>query len=154
MSASLLEGASRLIAHQAEGGAFPACPTFSQYPYCWLRDGTFIAYALDRVGEHAASGKYYGWVSGVIAGLGDRVDGLIERRARGEFIPEGHFLPTRFALSGEPLGDDWPNFQLDGYGQWLWGLGEHPRAVGRAGTPGGLSSRRRGHPALPEALLE
>ena len=34
------------------------------------------------------------------------------------------YLPTRYTLDGElePEVDDWPNFQLDGYGTWLWAL--------------------------------
>jgi GH15 family glucan-1,4-alpha-glucosidase len=127
-----------LLANQARGGAFPACPSFSQYPYSWLRDSSFVAYALDRCGEHAASGRYHSWAAGVLAGLAGRIDDLIARRQAGEFIPEGHFLPTRFALSGEALGDDWPNFQLDGYGQWLWALGEHLSMTGVSVIPSDL----------------
>ena len=36
-----------LVALQAPSGAFPACPTFAVYQYSWLRDGTYIALALD-----------------------------------------------------------------------------------------------------------
>jgi isomaltose glucohydrolase len=40
-------------------------------------------------------------------------------------------LPARFTLAGEleqPDPDDpWPNFQIDGYGIWLWALEEHLR---------------------------
>ena len=35
---------------QAPTGAFPACPTFAVYRYSWLRDGTYIALALDTAG--------------------------------------------------------------------------------------------------------
>ncbi len=38
-------------AGQAPSGAFVASPTFSQYGFAWLRDGSFIAEALDLVGE-------------------------------------------------------------------------------------------------------
>lgn len=33
--------------------------------------------------------------------------------------------PARFSLAGQAVDDDWPNFQVDGYGSWLWALGEH-----------------------------
>ena len=124
-----------LLDHQALNGAFPACPTFSQYPHAWLRDSTFVAYALDRVGEHAASERYYRWAFDTIAGREAQVQSLMERRARGVAIGDTEFLPTRFALSGEVLGDDWPNFQLDGYGQLLWGFAEHLTRTGQSALP-------------------
>src|SRR5690606_32954844 len=34
---------------------------------------------------------------------------------------------TRFTLSGEDGADDWWDFQLDGYGTWLWAVAEHAR---------------------------
>lgn len=130
MSPDLRALAAPLLQHQAPSGAFPACPTFSQYPYSWLRDSTFIAYALDRAGEHAAAARYYRWAAQTIAGLADQVAALVAQRQRGAPIAEHAYLPCRFALNGEALGDGWPNFQLDGYGQWLWGLGEHLRLRG------------------------
>lgn len=135
MNPAVQTGVARLLALQAPSGAFPACPTFSQYPYSWLRDSTFIAYALDRAGEHQGAARYYRWVSGVVGALEAQVDGLISARRAGEHIPESRFLPTRFSLTGETLGDDWPNFQLDGYGQWLWGLGEHLTLSGARSLP-------------------
>lgn len=41
-------------------------------------------------------------------------------------------LPTRFTLDGdeEPADSDWPNFQLDGYGAWLWTVADHARRGG------------------------
>ncbi|ULH18179.1 glycoside hydrolase family 15 protein (plasmid) [Deinococcus sp. KNUC1210] len=135
MNPAAQRGVARLLAHQAASGAFPACPTFSQYPYAWLRDSTFIAYALDRSGEQQSAARYYRWVSGVVADLEGQVDRLITARRQGERISETQFLPTRFSLTGEKLQDDWPNFQLDGYGQWLWGLGQHLTLSGTQGLP-------------------
>ncbi|PYE52701.1 glycoside hydrolase family 15 protein [Deinococcus yavapaiensis] len=124
-----------LLLHQADSGAFPACPTFSQYPYAWLRDGTFVAYALDRGGEHAAAERFYRWALGTIASLEEHVRSLVAKRERNVPISDAEFLPTRFALSGDALGDDWPNFQLDGYGQVLWGLAEHLKLSGKVSLP-------------------
>ncbi|GGR20334.1 glycoside hydrolase family 15 protein [Deinococcus ruber] len=135
MNPAVQLGVARLLTHQAASGAFPACPTFSQYPYAWLRDSTFIAYALDRAGEYQGAARYYRWVSGVVAELAGQVDRLIMARHQGEFIPEAQFLPTRFSLTGGTLQDNWPNFQLDGYGQWLWGLGEHLTLSGTRALP-------------------
>jgi GH15 family glucan-1,4-alpha-glucosidase len=42
-------------------------------------------------------------------------------------------LPTRYRLDGAPEDDSWPNFQLDGYGTWLWGLAQHVRMTGDVG---------------------
>jgi GH15 family glucan-1,4-alpha-glucosidase len=36
-------------------------------------------------------------------------------------------LATRFTFAGEEGSDDWWDFQLDGYGTWLWALAEHAR---------------------------
>ena len=37
---------------------------------------------------------------------------------------------TRYKLDGSECADDWQNFQLDGYGTWLWGLTEHINITG------------------------
>jgi len=34
-------------------------------------------------------------------------------------------LPTRFTLAGGDGQDEWWDFQLDGYGTWLWAVAEH-----------------------------
>jgi GH15 family glucan-1,4-alpha-glucosidase len=43
--------------------------------------------------------------------------------------------PARFALDGSNVVDDWPNFQIDGYGTWLWSYGQHLLSTGRDGLP-------------------
>ena len=52
---------------QASSGAFVAGPTFSQYGYCWFRDGAFIAEALDKVGRTEWAARFHRWVAGVDA---------------------------------------------------------------------------------------
>ena len=42
--------------------------------------------------------------------------------------------PARFALDGSVVADDWPNFQIDGYGTWLWALGQHHLRATEGGT--------------------
>jgi len=37
------------------------------------------------------------------------------------------YLHTRYTLDGHEGTDDWPNFQFDGFGTWLWALIEHLR---------------------------
>jgi GH15 family glucan-1,4-alpha-glucosidase len=118
---------------QSPGGAFVASPDFSQYCYCWLRDGSFTAYALDRIGNHQASSAYHGWVEAVITRIADLMDRAVEKRRARKDIDLGDLPPARFALDGSTLDDDWPNFQIDGYGTWLWSLREHLRLAGLTG---------------------
>ncbi len=117
-----------LLEHQAPGGAYLASPSFSQYPFGWLRDGAFIAHALDHVGERESAAAFHGWVARAVMRLEDDVHALIEARAAGAVADHERMLPTRFTPEGhaEP-GAGWPDFQLDGYGQWLWSLAEHAR---------------------------
>lgn len=126
----------QLIRHcQHASGAYPACPTFSQYPYSWLRDGSFIAYAMDRVGVHASARAFHLWAARALEAQGDHVATLLQRAKDGEGILPADFLPIRFALDGGWQQDGWPNFQLDGYGQWLWSLAEHLRLTSEKALP-------------------
>jgi GH15 family glucan-1,4-alpha-glucosidase len=120
---------------QSPGGAFVASPDFSQYRYCWLRDGSFAAYALDRVGRHQAASAYHGWVDSVIGGIAGLMDRAVEKRRTHKDIDPGDLPPARFALDGSTLDDDWPNFQIDGYGTWLWSLREHLQLAGLTELP-------------------
>ncbi len=122
--------AGLLLQHQHASGAFVASPSFSQYPFAWLRDGSFVAHALDRAGHVAAADRFHGWVAGVIERHAERMGALVERGRRGEHPEERAFLPARFGLDGAWHDDDWPAFQLDGYGQWLWSLGRHVEVGG------------------------
>ncbi|NPV67961.1 MAG: glycoside hydrolase family 15 protein [Anaerolineae bacterium] len=117
-------------AGQAASGAYVASPTFSQYGYCWLRDGTWTAYAMDLAGEHASAHAFHAWVGATLQKHAPRVEALLARLARGETPHDHEYLPTRFTLDGELGTDDWTDFQLDGYGAWLWGLVAHVEAAG------------------------
>lgn len=110
---------------QESNGAIVASPDFAQYHFCWLRDGSFCSYALDVVGEHEASARYHSWVNDAVAGIADVIDDVIARHERGERLDPTRMPPARFALDGSTVIDDWPNFQVDGYGTWLWSLGQH-----------------------------
>jgi GH15 family glucan-1,4-alpha-glucosidase len=113
-----------LAAGQHPSGALIASPDFRPYHFCWVRDGTFCAYALDRWGRHQAAARFYRFVAKAIndfmRGQGLESDGSTNSA----------FPPTRFTLEGQVADDGWPNFQLDGYGTWLWGLSEHARLSG------------------------
>jgi GH15 family glucan-1,4-alpha-glucosidase len=113
---------------QAPSGAFVASPAFGVYRYSWLRDGAFCAHALDLAGEKERAGAFHRWTAAAVEGQRERATRAIgEVRSGGEPAHE-EMLPTRYTLDGnlEPPDDEtWPNFQLDGYGMWLWSLGAH-----------------------------
>ncbi|MFZ5823305.1 MAG: glycoside hydrolase family 15 protein [Bacillota bacterium] len=117
-------------AGQAENGAYIASPNFPTYHYCWFRDGAFIAYAMDRVGEHESALAFHRWVHQTLLRWRHKVDRLEEKAARGEPITAADWLHCRYTLDGEEGNADWTNFQLDGYGTWLWSLAEHVRLTG------------------------
>ncbi|NLX08179.1 MAG: glycoside hydrolase family 15 protein [Chloroflexi bacterium] len=117
-------------AGQARSGAYVASPTFSQYGYSWLRDGTWIALGMDCAGQHASAHAFYQWVGRTLEAQRPRLETLLGKLARGETPDDLDYLPTRFTLDGAPGEDFWWDFQLDGYGTWLWGLVDH---VGRTG---------------------
>lgn len=117
--------------NQLSSGGLVACPTFDNYKYSWLRDGTFIAYAMDRVGRHDVAERFYRWVSRAVSRYEDRVEALIAKSRAGITIEHDEHLHTRYKLDGSEGQEGWPNFQLDGYGAWLWGLSEHARSTGK-----------------------
>ncbi|GFN23117.1 glycoside hydrolase family 15 protein [Thermanaeromonas sp. C210] len=117
--------------YQTDQGAFPAAPEFPPYKYVWLRDGTFIAYALDLVGEREAAGAFYTFMAKTIIRHSYKIHRA--RRAAEEKRPleDEECLHTRYTLSGEEGQEPWGNFQLDGYGTYLWGLAAHLARQGR-----------------------
>lgn len=117
--------------NQDASGAYIASPNFENYQYSWLRDGSFIAYAMDRVGEVNSADRFYRWVAQVITDREGKVRELIKKKEQGLPIAPAEFLPTRYHLDGSDTNDSWSNFQLDGYGTWLWGLAEHIKLTGR-----------------------
>jgi GH15 family glucan-1,4-alpha-glucosidase len=119
-----------MLDHQVGSGAFIASKDFAPYRYSWLRDGSFIAFSLDRAGERDASERFHRWVASAIAGIAPTVRDATERRLAGQENVASRMPPARFALDGSVTSDDWPNFQVDGYGTWLWALEYH---VGRWG---------------------
>lgn len=115
---------------QAPSGAYVASPTFSQYGYAWLRDGAWVAYGMDRAGQHDSSRVFYAWAGRTLVRHEDRLNTLLEKIARGDTPADTDYLPTRFTLDGELGTDFWWDFQLDGYGAWLWGLATHVQLTG------------------------
>lgn len=116
-------------ANQAVTGAYIASPTFAPYRYAWLRDGSFIAYAMDRMGEHESARLFYLWCGEVICKHQEKVRRTIEAATdvKAGANTNQHCLHARYTIDGEEVPGAWGHFQLDGYGAWLWGLAEHLR---------------------------
>jgi len=114
---------------QAPSGAFVASPSFPTYGYAWLRDGSFCAHALDVVGERAAAAAFHGWVARSVEEHRPLIESAVARIAGGDTPPAEEMPPARYTLDGDrerAEGDEpWPNFQVDGYGMWLWSLEGH-----------------------------
>jgi GH15 family glucan-1,4-alpha-glucosidase len=104
--ATILEG-------QADSGGYVACPTFEPYRYAWLRDGSFVADAMSRVGQVESAERFFDFCAGVI-----------RRRPQGPW-------QARYRLDGSEDESDWPLHQLDGLGLWLWALDAHCARRGR-----------------------
>ena len=100
-----------ILAGQAASGGYVACPTFPPYGYSWLRDGSFIADAMSRVGEVESAEAFFDWVARIVGrGLG---------------------FEARYTLDGERDRSEWPHRQHDGWGLWLWAVRLHGRRHGR-----------------------
>ena len=117
-----------ILENQSSSGGYIACPTMADYTYCWFRDGTFIAYAMDLDAEHDSARRFYEWGARVINARQDIIERALHKTVRGEPLTAADYLHTRYTLNGAEGSDaEWPNFQLDGIGTWLWGLHQHTR---------------------------
>lgn len=108
---------------QATTGAYLACPTFAPYRFSWLRDGAFVAEAMSRAGEPESAEAFFAWCAHVV-------------ESRAGAIRRGERLNARYTVDGEEADvDEWQEFQLDGYGLWLWALRGHCDRHGRPADP-------------------
>lgn len=119
---------------QDASGAYLAAPTFPTYRYSWFRDGAFIADAMDLHGEHDSSAAFHAWA---IRTLSPRLTG------DGDVIGDTAVLHTRYLPDGSTGQEDWPNFQLDGLGTWLWAFRRHLAGQRRAPSDQEASVVRR-----------
>ncbi len=123
-----LEQRSRdlILALQEPGGAYPASPDFSAYRgYCWFRDGSFIADGVSAVGEAGSATAFFDWCARVVERHEPTIRAAVAGAAAGTPLPDAEMLPARFTFDGELGTDEWTDFQLDGYGTWLWAVAEH-----------------------------
>lgn len=117
-----------LLAGQSASGALVASPAFPEYHFAWLRDGAYCALALDAVGRRAEADAFHRWAARTIVAQGQRIEHLIAVLDSGHKPAPDDMLPTRYTLDGHPEpqdGESWPNFQLDGYGTWMFALLQH-----------------------------
>jgi GH15 family glucan-1,4-alpha-glucosidase len=123
-----------ILENQSVWGSYMASPAFSTYQYCWLRDGSFIAHAMDTAGEYASATAFFRWVGCTLKKHAGKVDAIRDRLASGKTVGKDDVLHTRFTLDGEEVTVDntWGNFQIDGYGTWLWALAQHVLMSGDA----------------------
>jgi len=124
---SLAEASARaIIASQQQSGAFPASPSFSAYRgYCWFRDGSFIADAASAWGAIEEASRFFDWCARILEARAPQIDRIVAAAAAGDPLGNEDMLPTRFTFDGGEGDDDWWDFQLDGYGTWLWALTAH-----------------------------
>ena len=128
------QGRALILSLQDAGGAYPASPTFSAYRgFAWFRDGAFIADGMSAAGEVESASAFFDWCDRMMTGSTDRVARIVAAAASGTPLPDNEMLPARFTLDGRVAGEDdadWWDFQLDGYGLWMWAALEHARRHG------------------------
>jgi GH15 family glucan-1,4-alpha-glucosidase len=116
---------------QDAGGAYPASPTFSAYRgFAWLRDGAFIADGMSAAGEVESASAFFDWCDRTLVSVEGRIARIVEAAASGTPVADHQMLPTRFTLDGRDEDDDWWDFQLDGYGLWVWAALAHAERHG------------------------
>jgi GH15 family glucan-1,4-alpha-glucosidase len=132
-----------ILENQAVSGAFIASPHFPTYHYCWFRDGSFCAYAMDLAGERGSAASFHNWAARTILARAEVVERAVGRAQAGRPpLPEDQ-LHTRYTLEGEDgTREEWPNYQLDGLGTWLWALNEHLQGESREAPPDWLQAAR------------
>lgn len=125
--AQLVERSLQIILeNQSSTGAFIACPNFATYAFCWFRDSSYIAYALDLYGKHDAAARFHAWAASIINERVDIIQRALQKASLGHALTDADVLHTRYTLDGkEHTSGFWENFQLDGFGTWLWALNQH-----------------------------
>jgi GH15 family glucan-1,4-alpha-glucosidase len=119
-----------ILKNQSSSGSYIASPDFPAYRYSWLRDGSFIAYSMLIHGETDSCQKFLNWVHTTILLYKSKVGKIAFKLANNKVLYPEDFLYARYTLDGMEVRDNWPNFQIDGYGTWLWCLAEYCKLTG------------------------
>jgi glucoamylase len=94
----------KLLTDKNHGGIVAAPCMEPEYRFCWPRDATYVAYALDKCGFYEESKKFYHWC----------------KRAQ---EPEGG-LYQRYYIEAKIRGPCWSS-QIDEIATVVWGIGKH-----------------------------
>src|SRR3984893_7290084 len=124
-----------ITAGQSSSGAYIACPTYPTYAYSWFRDGAFIAAAMDRWHKHESARRFYDWATSMVVTRTDAIERCVENAAQGRRLNPADLLHARYMLDGQQGEEEWPNFQLDGFGTLLWGLQRHMQLAALQSMP-------------------
>ena len=108
--------------NQTDSGAFIASPNFRVYNYSWFRDGSFIANAMLLAGENDSAYAFHQWAADIINQRAGRIIQLLAKNRAGVAIKLDEHLECRYTADGKEGSEPWTNFQLDGFGTWLWSL--------------------------------
>jgi GH15 family glucan-1,4-alpha-glucosidase len=131
MDSLLRKSIAIILENQSANGAYIASPNFSPYRYCWFRDGSFIAYSMDLAGEFESARNFHTWAARQVINRKNVVGQAVALSQSNSLLTEHDHLHTRYKLDGSDGAEEaWPNFQLDGFGTWLWSLNEHQRLSG------------------------
>ncbi|HEY4385666.1 MAG TPA: glycoside hydrolase family 15 protein [Ktedonobacteraceae bacterium] len=130
-------------AGQTAHGAYVACPDYPTYNYCWFRDGTFIAYAMDLWQKHQSTERFYTWVAHTISERSAAIERCIHAATTSKPLVQADLLHTRYRPDGQVSDEEWPNFQLDGFGTLLWGLQRHMQLTGQKQLPSSWQNTAR-----------
>lgn len=128
----------QVILDNQQHGGYLACPTMPDYQFSWFRDGAFIAYALtlDGIynmvphragmsGQWDSAMKFHQWCARIINDRADALERTISRAALGHPLVLADTLNARYQTDGAAGPADWPEFQLDGPGLWVWSLAKY-----------------------------
>jgi GH15 family glucan-1,4-alpha-glucosidase len=110
-------------------GAFAAAPRYPTYRFCWFRDASYVAHALDRFGAREPAARFHRWAERVVLAHAQSIETAIAAPPGSAARRSG--VRARYPLDGEPADDDWPNFQLDGIATWLTVRLDHLRRGGK-----------------------
>lgn len=102
----------KLLTDKNHGGIVAAPCMKPEYRFCWPRDATYVAYALDKAGFYEETTKYYHWC----------------KRAQ---EPEGG-LYQRYYIEARLRGPCWSS-QIDEIATVVWGIGKHFDLTGDLG---------------------
>lgn len=121
----LIEKSIELIkSSQLESGIIIGSHTHGAYNFCFLKDNSFSVYALEILGDYDVGEKYYDWSSKKIIELEYKIINAIKRYKNNEKLLNSDYLHSIYNAIG--IEDEQrSNFQLDGYGVWLWGICQH-----------------------------